>query len=168
MTATEAGITALVLGDAETGAWALDVLDPWTELCSFDSEGLWPALPVSLVTRDLRALAGDLEGTRRDHANAREVAGRLRSRPALEALRGTLASRGPLVSGRPDGIELTARQVAVLQRVASGLTNEQIASELHLSRATVVREVGAVYRTLGAANRAEAVRRASAVGLLLD
>lgn len=168
MTATEAGITALALGDAETGAWALDVLDPWTDLCSFDSEGLWPALPVALVTRDLRALAGDLEGTRRDHATAREIAGRLRSRPALEALRGTLASRGPLVSGRPDGIELTARQVAVLQRVASGMTNEQIASELHLSRATVVREIGTIYRTLGAANRAEAVRRASAVGLLLD
>jgi DNA-binding NarL/FixJ family response regulator len=57
--------------------------------------------------------------------------------------------------------------VAVLQRAASGMTNEQIATELHLSRATVVREIGAVYRALGAANRAEAVRRAAAIGLIL-
>jgi DNA-binding NarL/FixJ family response regulator len=49
--------------------------------------------------------------------------------------------------------------------VASGATNREIATELHLSPHTVKEYVSAVYRKLAVRNRAEAVKRAASLGL---
>jgi pimeloyl-ACP methyl ester carboxylesterase/DNA-binding CsgD family transcriptional regulator len=61
---------------------------------------------------------------------------------------------------------LTPRQHEVLRGVARGLTDKEIASELALSPRTVEMHVARVLAALDCANRAEAVRKAAALGLL--
>jgi DNA-binding CsgD family transcriptional regulator/tetratricopeptide (TPR) repeat protein len=54
--------------------------------------------------------------------------------------------------------ELTSRESQVLDLVAEGLSNGQIADRLYISRKTVSVHVSAILRKLGAASRTEAVR----------
>ncbi|APX34131.1 DNA-binding response regulator [Brachybacterium sp. P6-10-X1] len=56
---------------------------------------------------------------------------------------------------------LTAKETAVLQSAASGITTAQIATSLFLSEGTVRNHVSAAIGKLGVSNRAEAVRTAS-------
>lgn len=61
---------------------------------------------------------------------------------------------------------LTAREREVLQLVAAGLTNAEIAANLQLSPNTVKEHASSMFRKLGARNRAEAVQRAQRLGFL--
>jgi two-component system response regulator DesR len=61
---------------------------------------------------------------------------------------------------------LSEREREVLDLIAAGSTNREIASTLYLSPHTVKEHTSALYRKLGARNRAEAVQRAQRVGLL--
>jgi DNA-binding NarL/FixJ family response regulator len=61
---------------------------------------------------------------------------------------------------------LSAREREVLELIASGATNAEIAGKLFLSPHTVKEHTSSVYRKLGARNRAEAVQLAQRVGLL--
>jgi DNA-binding NarL/FixJ family response regulator len=61
---------------------------------------------------------------------------------------------------------LTGREREVLDLIAEGSTNREIADRLFLSPHTVKEHTSALYRKLGARNRAEAVQRAQRVGLL--
>ncbi len=70
----------------------------------------------------------------------------------------------PPTSG--DGIALSVREREVLERVAGGATNREIAEALHLSPHTVKEHTSALYRKLDVRNRAEAVQRAQRLGLL--
>jgi DNA-binding NarL/FixJ family response regulator len=54
----------------------------------------------------------------------------------------------------------------VLERVATGASNPEIAAALHLSERTVTHHVSAILAKLGAPNRLAAVERARARGLL--
>jgi DNA-binding NarL/FixJ family response regulator len=54
----------------------------------------------------------------------------------------------------------------VLERVAHGLGNKQIAAQLGISERTVKFHVSSVVAKLGAANRTEAVTRAAQAGLI--
>jgi two-component system response regulator DesR len=54
----------------------------------------------------------------------------------------------------------------VLDLIASGATNREIAEALHISPWTVKDYTGGVYRKLGVRNRTEAVQRAQRLGLL--
>ena len=77
---------------------------------------------------------------------------------------------GPLVpdEGRELPIEpLTARELDVLQLLASGMTNPRISHALEISENTVKFHVTSILGKLGAANRAEAVARAAGLGLIL-
>lgn len=67
----------------------------------------------------------------------------------------------------PAGPPLTEREREVLELVASGATNPEIARSLHLSPHTVKEHASSLYRKLGARNRAEAVQRAQRLGLLV-
>ena len=58
----------------------------------------------------------------------------------------------------------TGRQAVILARLAEGRTNKAIASELGITERTVKYHLGEIYGRLGAANRAEAVARASTRG----
>jgi two-component system response regulator DesR len=61
---------------------------------------------------------------------------------------------------------LTEREREVLEAIAAGATNREIAARLYLSPHTVKEHTSALYRKLGVRNRAEAVQRAQRVGLL--
>jgi DNA-binding NarL/FixJ family response regulator len=61
---------------------------------------------------------------------------------------------------------LTARERACLELIASGRSNAGIVRDLGLSQASVNRALSALYRKLGAADRASAVARAFRTGLL--
>jgi len=66
-------------------------------------------------------------------------------------------------SGKP---KLSAQELKVLRLVAEGLTNPEIGERLYLSRHTVKEYVSHAMRKLDATNRIEAVRRATALGLI--
>jgi DNA-binding NarL/FixJ family response regulator len=69
-------------------------------------------------------------------------------------------------SEAPEGPPLTPREREVLELVASGSTNPEIAARLHLSPHTVKEHTSALYRKLDVRNRAEAVAEAQRLGLL--
>ena len=74
--------------------------------------------------------------------------------------------RGAAVTSAGDSAlaTLTARETEVLQRLAEGLTDHEIAEALTLSPRTVEMHVSNVLRKLGARNRAEAARRYRVAG----
>ena len=61
---------------------------------------------------------------------------------------------------------LSEREREVLDLIAAGSTNREIAARLFLSPHTVKEHTSALYRKLQARNRAEAVQRAQRIGLL--
>lgn len=61
---------------------------------------------------------------------------------------------------------LTAREKEVLQHMAEGLANKQIALALRISEHTVKFHLSALYAKLGAASRTEAVKRGIELGLI--
>ncbi len=62
---------------------------------------------------------------------------------------------------------LTEREAQVLQLLAQGLANKQIAAHLGISEHTVKFHVSAIYAKLGASSRTEAVRLGVRRGLIL-
>jgi two-component system response regulator DesR len=66
----------------------------------------------------------------------------------------------------PPANRLSAREREVLEQLAGGATNREIAETLHLSPWTVKEYTGGLYRKLEVRNRAEAVQRAQRLGLL--
>jgi DNA-binding NarL/FixJ family response regulator len=66
----------------------------------------------------------------------------------------------------PQGSPLTDREREVLEAVASGATNREIAERLFLSPHTVKEHTSSLYRKLSVRNRAEAVQKAQRLGLL--
>jgi len=60
---------------------------------------------------------------------------------------------------------LTQREREVLDLIARGATNREIAAQLHLSPHTIHEHTSSLYRKLGARNRADAVQRAARLGL---
>jgi len=68
----------------------------------------------------------------------------------------------------PESVEaLTEREAQVLQRLAQGLPNKQIAAALGISEHTVKFHVSAIYSKLGATNRTEAVRIGVRQGMII-
>jgi DNA-binding CsgD family transcriptional regulator/tetratricopeptide (TPR) repeat protein len=76
--------------------------------------------------------------------------------------------RGPRASTRANPAGLTRREVEVLQQVAEGRSDAEIARRLFLSPKTVGHHVSAVLAKLGVHSRTEAARAAAGLGLLND
>jgi DNA-binding NarL/FixJ family response regulator len=79
------------------------------------------------------------------------------------------AVEGPGEGGVPEvapTVGLTDRERQVLALVARGATNREIGSRLYLSPHTIKQHTCSAYRKLHARNRAEAVARARALGLI--
>ena len=65
-----------------------------------------------------------------------------------------------------DGAMLSERERQVLEMIAAGATNREIAERLFLSPHTVKDHTSALYRKIGARNRAQAILRAQRLGIL--
>lgn len=63
--------------------------------------------------------------------------------------------------------ELTRRELAVLQLLAEGLSNKQVARRLGISEHTVKFHVATIFSKVGAHSRTEAVTRAARLGLIV-
>ena len=61
---------------------------------------------------------------------------------------------------------MSEREREVLEAIASGATNREIAGTLFLSPHTVKEHTSTLYRKLGVRNRAEAVQKAQRLGLI--
>jgi LuxR family maltose regulon positive regulatory protein len=61
---------------------------------------------------------------------------------------------------------LSARELEVLQLVAAGFTNQEIAGQLVVSLNTVKKHTSNLFGKLGAANRTQAIAVARQIGLL--
>jgi DNA-binding NarL/FixJ family response regulator len=114
------------------------------------AEGDEDALRESLAILD-RLGAGPL---------ASMVRRRLRERGARKV------PRGPNETTRANPAGLTGREVEVLQLLAQGHTNAQLARRLHRSAKTIDHHVSAVLDKLGVRSRAQAVAAALALGLV--
>jgi two-component system response regulator DesR len=84
----------------------------------------------------------------------------------LQAIRSASAGRAIQPHPLPGQSSLSARQQEVLQLIADGSTNSEIAVRLYLSRDTVKQHTVALYRKLGARNRTHAVQTARRRGLI--
>ena len=69
---------------------------------------------------------------------------------------------GKMLKGTEEGVEsvLSARELEILLLAARGLSNEHIASSLHVAEATVKRHLANVYPKMGVTSRGEAAREA--------
>jgi DNA-binding NarL/FixJ family response regulator len=90
--------------------------------------------------------------------------GLLASAPALIQ---HLFGPAPAEAGEELAEELTERELDVLQLLAQGLANKQIALQLNISEHTVKFHSSAIYAKLGVTNRTEAVRRGARLGLVV-
>lgn len=90
----------------------------------------------------------------------------LESEPAwprfLEEIRSFLGD-GPAAAA--EFPELTAREREVLEQVARGLSNQEIADYLGISPKTVRNQVSALFDKLGVSSRAQAIVKAREAGL---
>jgi DNA-binding CsgD family transcriptional regulator len=66
---------------------------------------------------------------------------------------------------RPDSLALTPREREVLNYIARGLSNEEIAAELVISFGTAKRHVHNIFEKLGVHNRTQAAARARELGI---
>jgi DNA-binding NarL/FixJ family response regulator len=98
-----------------------------------------------------------------DSLGASAVAAKLRLDLRTE---GIALPRGKGKATRSHRAGLTARQAEVLQLLAQGLSNAEIANRLFLSPRTVETHVAAILAKLLASNREDAVHKALQEGLV--
>lgn len=73
----------------------------------------------------------------------------------------------PSQAAEPLAEPLTARESTVLQLLAEGLTNRQLAARLQLSEHTVKFHLSSIFGKLGVASRTEAIRAGTQQGLIV-
>jgi len=103
-----------------------------------------------LIGQASRAL-GDEEGARSEWAAARETFADLDAQPDLKRLDGLIAE-----DADRDTHGLSERQLEVLEHVAAGRTNREIADALVISHRTVERHVSDIFTKLDVSSRAAA------------
>ncbi|WP_370619397.1 helix-turn-helix transcriptional regulator [Mumia sp. Pv 4-285] len=136
---------------------------PWSVVVDLDG-GPAHVRPYALL-RDGEALLadGDRAAARDRLAEAVEAARAIGCGLVADQAEATLSSVGLRAPRRGDGDELTDRERQVLELVADGLTNGQIAERLFISPKTASVHVSAILRKLGVASRTEAAVKARSV-----
>jgi two-component system response regulator DevR len=79
---------------------------------------------------------------------------------------GGLLWRRSLNAGKPDIMELSAREAEVLKLIAEGLANKQISARLHLSEKTVKNHVSRIFSKLNISARTQAAVHAIRAGIV--
>jgi two-component system NarL family response regulator len=79
---------------------------------------------------------------------------------------GGLLKRRSLNGGKPDIMELSARESEVLKLIAEGLANKQISARLHLSEKTVKNHVSRIFSKLNISARTQAAVHAIRAGIV--
>jgi DNA-binding NarL/FixJ family response regulator len=137
---------------SETGAYVTRLIEdasPCTRV-------LLMAMPGGMAARAARAAGASgyvpKDWPAQDIANAARMVG----------LGMTVFARDP----DSDGTRLSERERQVLEMIAVGATNREIAERLFLSPHTVKDHTSALYRKIGARNRAQAILRAQRLGIL--
>jgi LuxR family transcriptional regulator, maltose regulon positive regulatory protein len=69
---------------------------------------------------------------------------------------------------RPVGDSLTEREREVLELIAAGLSNREIAVRIYVATSTVKSYTNSIFRRLGVSSRTQAVAEARSLGLLSD
>ena len=79
------------------------------------------------------------------------------------------APRRPAFAGNPQAVAalgISPRELAVLEQIAAGLSNKQIAEALGVSPNTVKTHVARLFEKLGAVRRTDAIARARELGIV--
>lgn len=76
------------------------------------------------------------------------------------------APEKPATAEEPEGKKLSARETEILQLIAKGVSNNEAASMLNLSKATIRTHLEHIYRKLEVTNRVEAVTEGLRKGLI--
>jgi LuxR family maltose regulon positive regulatory protein len=123
----------------------------------------WMALLAHAVLGEVTLERGD---RRKAAAHAAAADAMLRRYPDAGILRRRAERLRGAVEATRIAEPLTAAEHKVLELLPTHLTEAQVAGQLFVTRNTVKTHVKSVYRKLGVASRAEAVRRARETGLL--
>jgi two-component system, NarL family, response regulator LiaR len=99
----------------------------------------------------------------RETVVVREVPG-----PAEVSTSSSTSSNGPFVpnAARQEELGITRRELEILQLIAAGLSNREIAERLYVSENTVKTHSGRVFEKLNAKRRTQAVQRGKEAGLI--
>jgi len=134
---------------------------------------LAPAVPVLVLTTYdtdadiVRAIEAGATGYLLKDATREELLHAIRSAAAgRSALAPSVASRLVARMAGPAGSALSAREIEVLELVARGRSNKEIARVLHLSEATVKTHLVHSFSKLGVEDRTEAVMTALDRGII--
>jgi DNA-binding CsgD family transcriptional regulator/tetratricopeptide (TPR) repeat protein len=134
---------------------------------AFELDGDWRCASTAWEDRGLpyeaalAALGGSPEAARQAVGSLERMGAKAAARAFIRerTARGLGTPRGPRPATRADPLGLTRQQRAVLELVAEGLQNAEIAERLVVSERTVEHHVSAILRKLGVRSRAEAVAR---------
>jgi DNA-binding CsgD family transcriptional regulator/tetratricopeptide (TPR) repeat protein len=185
------GARVLAMAERVRNRWAAGELAFWLQLLGADvaipADGAEPF--VTAMQQDYseaaarfepyrltydRALMLVLTGEETEMRAGLDVMRALGARSTIERLLRELRARGvariprgPAPATLSNPVLLTKKQAAVLELVAAGLSNNEIADRLFISTRTAAHHVSAVLAKLDARSRAEAAARARQLGIVL-
>lgn len=183
-----------VVGEADSAAAAIEVVErvqPQVVVLDLklsptgDSDGLevcselaarWPAVAVLVFTtwlEDRLVVEAIRRGARGYVVKDVDTSGLMsairdlaRGESAFDGRSASAVVRGLHAKGTEERTGLTAREHEVLELLATGASNREIAGHLFIGETTAKFHVGNVLRKLGVSRRSEAVYRASQEGLI--
>jgi DNA-binding CsgD family transcriptional regulator len=140
--------------------YLIELLSPWAEHVAVDSNAWWCDGPVSLSLGLLHMSRNRFDvasGYLEEAGDSARALGDMRSLARIAQVRLHLPDAPSRTETRSLPVILTQREEKVLELMAHGATNREIAEQLAFSLSTIRSDTTAIYRKLGVKGRAEAV-----------